>query len=135
MRHALLSLFLLTAPACALNDELPPSERSADGIRTTRTPELHARLLAGGRPTVLDVRTPAEFADGHIDGAINVPLDQLKARLPSLGLDPAEEVYVTCEAGARSRAASQTLAKEGYLPVDLEDGMGGWRWKGYPTKQ
>jgi phage shock protein E len=129
----LLLVLLASAPACSGGMSETTSVRVANGIRTTRTPELAERLKAGP-VRVLDVRTPKEFAAGHIAGAENVPIDQLKARLDGLGLAADQEVYVVCESGARSRAASQTLAGRGLLPVDVEDGMAGWRWKGFPVE-
>ena len=132
MRHLLLLVLLASTPACSLLDADTPSVRAADGIRTTRSNELNQRLTAGDRPLILDVRTPQEFASGHIPSAQSVPLDQLRGQLDALPRD--QEIYVICEGGARSRAASQTMAGAGLLPVDVEDGMSGWRWRGLPTE-
>lgn len=134
MRHLALLILLAGVPACdALVDDAP-SVRGADGIRTTRSTELKGRLDGGMTPRILDVRTPREFASGHIPSAENVPIDELQARLDGLDLDRESEVWVICEGGARSLAASQVLARQGYLPVDVHDGMSGWRWKGFPTE-
>jgi phage shock protein E len=65
---------------------------------------------------VVDVRTPGEFASGAIEGAINIPVDQLQTRLNELqGYD---EVIVYCASGARSSSAKRMLDKYGYSVVD-----------------
>jgi metal-sulfur cluster biosynthetic enzyme/rhodanese-related sulfurtransferase len=81
-----------------------------------RTPEL----------VVLDVRTEAEFASGHIPRAKLVPVDELEDRLRELpGKDVA--MLVTCAAGGRSLAACQTLAQHGYTRLyNLVGGMHAW---------
>src|SRR5262245_56708860 len=81
-----------------------------------RTPEL----------VVLDVRTEAEFARGHIPRAKLVPVDELEDRLREL---PGKDVpmLVTCAAGGRSLAACQTLAQHGYTRLyNLVGGMHAW---------
>lgn len=81
-----------------------------------RTPEL----------VVLDVRTEAEFARGHIPRARLVPVDELEDRLREL---PGRDVpmLVTCAAGGRSLAACQTLAQHGYTRLyNLVGGMHAW---------
>jgi metal-sulfur cluster biosynthetic enzyme/rhodanese-related sulfurtransferase len=81
-----------------------------------RTPEL----------VVLDVRTEAEFARGHIPRATLVPVDELDDRLRDL---PGKDVpmLVTCAAGGRSLAACQTLAQHGYTRLyNLVGGMHAW---------
>jgi rhodanese-related sulfurtransferase len=67
--------------------------------------ELNQRLAAGGT-TLIDVRTPGEFAAGHVPGAVNMPLDRLDAQ----ALAGAGSVHVICQGGARSRQACEQLA-------------------------
>ena len=64
---------------------------------------------------LLDVREPSEFTAGHVDGALNIPLPQLRARLNEL---PAErEIWVYCAAGQRSYYALRILRQHGYSRV------------------
>jgi glyoxylase-like metal-dependent hydrolase (beta-lactamase superfamily II)/rhodanese-related sulfurtransferase len=77
---------------------------------------------AASRPFVLDVRTPGEFAEGHLSGALNVPLPRLRARLAEVPRDRA--VLVHCQSGSRSSIAASLLAREGYERVS--DLVGGW---------
>lgn len=79
-------------------------------------------LPRDGSVTLLDVRTPGEFARGHIDGFVNIPLDELRARLGELALD--KQVYVHCHSGQRSYIACRLLQGHGYNCYNLS---GGWR--------
>ncbi len=75
-------------------------------------------------PLVIDVRTPEEFSSGHIDGAINIPYDQIDAKLPALNKTKKDEnILVYCRSGRRSEAAKQTLLKLGYKNVQNGGGM------------
>ena len=60
------------------------------------------------------MRTPEEFAGGHVPAARNVPIDALDARVAELGTG---EVYVICQSGGRSARASATLATKGLRAV------------------
>jgi rhodanese-related sulfurtransferase len=72
----------------------------------------------------LDVREPAEWRAGHIEGALHIPLADVPARLGEL---PAEsEVVVVCRSGGRSARATGWLVQNGYDVVNLEGGMGAW---------
>ncbi len=70
--------------------------------------------------TLLDVRTPAEFARGHISGAVNIPLDSLRHHLAQL--DPEKPVYVNCHSGLRSYLACRILAQRGFDCYNLSGG-------------
>lgn len=106
-----------------------------EGVETTTGAALAARIEAGSAPVILDVRTPEEFAAGHLQGAVNVPHDQLAARLAGLGLDPSAEVVVHCERGSRAKTAEAVLREAGFTRVvDLEGHMKGWRAAGLPTE-
>jgi rhodanese-related sulfurtransferase len=76
---------------------------------------------------LIDVREPNEFAGGHILGARNIPLTQLKGRLKEIRAD--KPVYLYCQSGSRSGRAAQMLYRKGYK--DLSHLQGGFKkWGG-----
>ena len=75
--------------------------------------DLRALKAAGAQ--VIDVRTPAEFAQGHLPGSRNIPLDQFQARIPEI--DPKGPVLLCCASGGRSGMAKSILEKAGYQQV------------------
>jgi rhodanese-related sulfurtransferase len=88
-------------------------------------------------PIVVDVRDPEEYAAGHVAGALNVPLDQLAARLGEL---PAgREVVTYCNmqhrGASRGERAAQLLRESGYTARALDGGLPAWREAGQPTEQ
>jgi rhodanese-related sulfurtransferase len=73
--------------------------------------------------TVIDVRTPGEYAGGHIPGALNIPLDQLDRALPDIRTAAQRgEVLAVCASGARSENACRTLAENGIHTATLAGG-------------
>lgn len=94
-------------------------------ILTTLTEE---EFRAGYRKAqLIDVREPNEYEAGHILGARNIPLSQLKIRLQEIR--PDKPVYLYCQSGVRSGRAAQTLYKKGYK--DLYHLKGGFKkWTG-----
>lgn len=67
---------------------------------------------------IIDVRTAAEFSAGHIEGAINIPVDQIGQQVSSIkGLKPGSTILVYCRSGRRSAAAAQILQQRGYKRV------------------
>lgn len=85
-------------------------------------------FIAGYRKAqLIDVREPNEYEAGHILGARNIPLSQLKARLQELR--PDKPVYLYCQSGIRSGRAAQLLYRKGYK--DLYHLKGGFKqWTG-----
>ena len=89
------------------------------------------RAHADGAAVVLDVREPGEYADGHVPGAVNIPLSQVPARsgeVPSEG-----RVYVVCASGNRSTSATDTLRAAGLDAVSVRGGTKGWIEDGRPV--
>lgn len=82
-----------------------------------------ARLRMDDNVTLLDVRTPAEFSRGHIDGFLNIPVDELRDRMGEI--PPGKPVYVICQSGLRSYIACRILAGNGY---DCYNFSGGFRF-------
>lgn len=82
----------------------------------SRIDGAQARELVASGARLVDVRTPAEFGDGHLPGAINIPLQSLRERLDEL--TPRDRaVVVYCRSGRRSAMAATTLRKGGYQVV------------------
>ena len=92
---------------------------------------LAARIANDDAPLILDVRTPAEFAEGHLPGAINIPYDELASRLDELGPERNAEVIVYCRSGRRAGLAESVLVETGFSNV--RDLTGHWLgWPGAP---
>lgn len=128
----------VAAPASAAAPpvaEAPPvAPAPAATWRQVDADGLKAALDAGTVHLLVDVRTPEEFAAGHVPKAVNLPVGDLSARLAELAPHKAEEIYVICQSGGRSARASATLAAAGYTPVDVTGGTGSWKKKGYPIE-
>ena len=78
---------------------------------------------------VLDVRTPQEYAEGHVPGAVNVPYDQLASRLADIPKD--KDVVLYCKSGRRAGIAAEVLAGQGYERLQhLEGDIVAWVEKG-----
>ena len=72
---------------------------------------------------LLDVRKPFEYAEKHINGAINIPLEQLKSNINTFFPDKNQEIIVYCQSGSRSRNAALYLSCKGYTNVYDLGGM------------
>ncbi|MFD9407020.1 rhodanese-like domain-containing protein [Streptomyces sp. NPDC059989] len=83
--------------------------------------------------TVVDVRTPGEFASGHLPDAVNIPLDRIGRALPDLR-ESAEHkpLLVVCASGARAENAAATLASHGVDASILTGGTTAWAAAGHP---
>ena len=75
----------------------------------------------GGDAFLLDVRAPAELAVEHVDGAVNIPLGQLRERLGELPRD--REIQVICRSGQRAYYAARILLQAGFRASVLSGGM------------
>lgn len=85
--------------------------------------DAHALVQKGA--LLLDVRSPDEFAAGHLPGAVNVPVDRLEASLKEVGA-PERPVVVYCHSGRRSRWAAEILQKNGFKKVHDLGPMSRW---------
>ncbi|MFF7340798.1 rhodanese-like domain-containing protein [Streptomyces sp. NPDC008163] len=82
--------------------------------------------------TVIDVRTPGEYAGGHLPGALNIPLDRIQQALPDIR-HAAErgDILVVCASGARSEKACRVLADHHISTATLSGGTGAWAADGH----
>ncbi|MFP3360815.1 rhodanese-like domain-containing protein, partial [Planococcus sp. SIMBA_143] len=70
--------------------------------------------------TLIDVRNPSEFKKGYINGAINIPVDELRSKLHELPQD--ETIYVHCQVGLRGYIATRILRENGFHAFNLDGG-------------
>jgi NADPH-dependent 2,4-dienoyl-CoA reductase/sulfur reductase-like enzyme/rhodanese-related sulfurtransferase len=89
--------------------------------------DLEAVLAAaaGESPYLVDVRTPQEYADGHIPGAINIPVDDLRSRLGEIPRD--RQIAVYCQVGQRGYLATRILHQTGFDAVNVGGGYKTYR--------
>ena len=78
---------------------------------------------------ILDVREPEEWAHGHIEGALHVPMREVPQRLADL---PRAQTLVVCKVGGRSGQVVGYLAQQGFDVVNLDGGMLDWQAAGRP---
>ncbi|MFZ5482144.1 MAG: rhodanese-like domain-containing protein [Myxococcota bacterium] len=96
---------------------------------------LKADLAAQKVAVLLDVRTPEEFAGGHVPGARNVPVQDLERRVAELEPFRGKAVYVICQSGGRSVKASELLAARGFSAVNVKGGTAAWVAAGNPIER
>jgi rhodanese-related sulfurtransferase len=118
------ALALLALVRCA--PDVPRAEESP-----LPPAELAALLQRDEPPLLLDVRTPDEFAAGHVPGATHLPVQELAARLDELAAYRARGVVTYCEAGPRAEQAAALLRESGFAEVRVLAGsMRRWREEG-----
>lgn len=96
-------------------------------ISTVQPGEIARRCSQGESVYLLDVRTPAEFAQVHAEGAVNLPLGDLQSNVP-LPADCSGPVYLLCHSGARAAQAARILAARGGDPTLFVVDGGTQRW-------
>jgi rhodanese-related sulfurtransferase len=95
---------------------------------------LLAQMENGENPIILDVRTPREYEQGHVPGAVNLPYQQIGRRLVDLEQIRDKQIVVYCEVGPRARVAQSMLQQAGFPDVrHLAGDMAGWRRSRLPT--
>lgn len=93
--------------------------------RRPETSSEDARALVADGAVLVDVRTPEEFAAGHLPGAINLPVQELTGRVRELG-PTGTGLVVYCRSGARSAHATRLLRAAGYTDVHDLGAMSRW---------
>jgi rhodanese-related sulfurtransferase len=95
------------------------------------TPQQAQTLLKSGeKVTLLDVRTPDEFTQEHIEGALLIPLQTLDKNLALIANVKNQKIIVYCHSGTRSVAASRILADNGFSPLNVKGGITEWKAQG-----
>jgi hydroxyacylglutathione hydrolase len=101
-----------------------PSNTEASSVEVPIAKAL--TLWQDKKAVVIDVRTPAEYQEGHIPGVANIPLDQLEARIGEIPKD--KQVLLICRSGKRSGQGTALLRSKNMSNVyNITEGMNGWQ--------
>ena len=109
---------LLTVVCLAAAFAVPVAAQAA----AAKPAEKTAAQPAKAKGIWIDVRTPEEFKEGHLKDAVNIPVDQIGARIGSVSPDKSAPVNLYCRSGRRSEVALQELEKMGYTNVTNHGG-------------
>lgn len=101
-RISFILLALLLLVGCSTSSKLSPSQ-------------AWSKIDEGA--VLVDVRTPAEYQSGHIEGAINISLDQIKTKPDQLALNHSSELVLYCQSGNRAGQAESILKSHGFKRV------------------
>ena len=93
--------------------------------------ELADLLAADATTPLVDVREPDEYAAGHVEGAVLVPMGVLPVRVDEIPRD--RTVYVICHSGGRSAQVVGWLNQQGFDTVNVDGGTAGWAMSGRPV--
>jgi rhodanese-related sulfurtransferase len=127
---AIVFFFTFAAVLFAGEQKHPPI---APAAHETSAQELHSVLGRNQKILVIDVRTPAEFAHGHIPEAVNVPITVLPRKIQQMHVAKDTTIVTMCDHGGRSSRAALELQKMGYRTASfcrIDD----WRKDGYKIK-
>lgn len=94
------------------------------------SPQDYVTTLQASDHILIDVRTPGEFSDGYIEGAINIPLQELQQRLSEIPQD--QDIVLYCRSGNRSAQAANILSSAGFSSIYDLGGTIQWQGAGYP---
>jgi rhodanese-related sulfurtransferase len=105
---------------------MPTIGRGASGVPNVSATEA-VMLLSRNKPLVLDVRDAAEFAAGHIQGAVHIPVAELAGRIKEIEKFKDKPVLINCQKGIRSKTACTILKAQAFTQLhNLEGGLDTW---------
>ena len=123
-RAAVLAVVVAVSLA-ACSSEAPAGPPEFDGSHVSA--DAFAAAVEAEGVTVIDVRSPEEFAEGHLPGAVNVDVQAPSFPAEIAELDPSARYAVYCRSGNRSRVAIDLMTQAGVTQtVGLEGGVGAW---------
>lgn len=124
--HIFIVAIVVLSGGALLWPALQPRGKRASPLQATQ-------LINRGKTTILDVRDTAEFSNGHLRDAKNIPLADLAGRIGELDKSKTRTIVVVCQSGARADKAVRQLAAAGFDDVvSLDGGLAAWQAAGLP---
>ncbi|MDR0769963.1 MAG: rhodanese-like domain-containing protein [Burkholderiales bacterium] len=128
---ALVIVFVASGAMLFLWPQIQNRFSPATGVTTLEA----TRLINAGGIIVLDVRDAASYAAGHLGKAINIPLAEIRGKLPDLRKKPMKNILVYCDRGQKSLSAAKILAELGKTIHNLKGGLTAWTDAGLPIEK
>lgn len=129
------SLALLLGGAAACQPPASPSAPAGSVVNLSPA-EFHKRLKGEHAAILLDVRTPSEFAGGHLPGAQNLNFNSPTFQQQVAQLDRNKPVYLYCAVGGRSASAAAVMRKMGFQVLyNMSGGFSQWSAQGLPSQR
>jgi len=124
-------MFMIVLSACGAQNATPAKDSQANVFQGIATADASSMISQNKDMVILDVRTPEEYAQGHLENAVNVDFrgsDGVPFRDRLQKLDPAKTYLVYCRTGQRSKSATQLMLNSGFTQVyNLEGGITKWQ--------
>ena len=131
MKYRVIALVILVAAGLFFYQDVTSS--MPDGYRGMSAAQAHAELALNPEAHILDIRTPAEFVDGHLEHAVNIDFYARSFEADLGKLDKSALYFIYCRSGNRSSQALNILEKLGFTRVwHLADGIIDWERDGLP---
>lgn len=143
MNRTFLLIFLIALISCSKQTEtsqpelLVEAESVSEPVISETIEAANFRELINTVPdaVILDVRTPGEFANGYIEGAINIDFRSAEFKTQLNQLDKNATYLVYCGSGGRSRSSADVMKELSFKKVyDLSGGFSQWKSNGFPSK-
>lgn len=114
---------------------LAPAFAAGNGYKDLTVDQVKARIDAGEKITIVDVRTKEEWKEeGHIKGALLMPIKELDGHMKHLDKDA--EIILHCKAGVRSAKGADKLSAAGFKKVyNMTGGMDAWKARKFPVEK
>jgi len=107
----------------------------SQGVTELDPIEFRNKVKATKGAIVLDVRTPDEFSEGHLENAVNIDVKAADFEKKSGTLDKKKTLFVYCLAGTRSKRAALSLQQRGYKVIALRGGITAWQENKLPVRR
>jgi rhodanese-related sulfurtransferase len=109
---------------------------SAQSSQRLTAADFEKKITTVADKTVLDVRTPDEYQEGHLAGAIMIDINKSDFKAKLAKLDKNKPVFVYCAGGGRSGSATEVMEELGFKQVyDLKGGLNAWKKAGKPVSK
>jgi len=129
---AIATIMCVTLSSCAQNTAKKNTDtkvaQKQSIVKLISTTNLNLKL---GDIQLIDVRTPKEYSEGHLKGAVNINFHDDDFIVQMSKLDKDKEIYIYCRSGSRSGRAASKLKEQGFTKIfDLQGGIKNWNAKG-----
>ena len=125
------AVLLTGCSGAAVSTTAGPTATATPAAGASLSPSDFAAAAKLPNTVLLDVRTPAEFAAGHLAGAVNLDVESADFARSAAGLDPTRSYAIYCRSGNRSKAAMAALNQTGFSHLfALAGGIGAWQSAG-----